>query len=180
MLLFFIINKGEIRLKDILIRLKNKNIIGLRIIKTVIAVALAAFSMRYIFNIVPFFACIGAVVAVEKTIPSSLEASVVRNVGTIVGGIVGIAISSFTDSIVLISLGVIPLILINNKLGKKESIVPGAIVYFAVSYLNTMDTAWIYGLKRIFGTLVGSLIGLAVNYFIFKPKEDKLKEKEES
>lgn len=156
-----------------------KNIIGLRVIKTVIAVALSAFAMKYIFNIVPFFACIGALVAVEKTIPRSIEASIVRNVGTIVGGVIGIAISSFTNSIIIISIGIIPLILIKSKIGKKESIIPGAIVYFAVSYLNTMDTAWIYGSKRIFGTIVGSLIGLAVNYLFFRPKEELSEIKEE-
>jgi len=159
-------------LSTINILLKNiESYVGLRIIKSVIAVMLTALIMRNLFQETPFFACIGAVVAVERTIPSSLRASLVRNTGTIVGGLVGIAISSFTENIPLLSLGLIPIFLINNKLGKQESNIPGAIVFFAVSYLNTMEQAWIYGTHRIFGTLLGTAVGLAVNFLIFPPKE---------
>lgn len=99
----------------------------------------------------------------------SVKAAVIRNVGTITGGLIGIAIGSFTENIILMALGLIPFIWINNTIGKKESIVPGAIVYFAVFYLNTMDGAWKYGLTRIMGTLIGTLIALAVNALLFPP-----------
>lgn len=144
--------------------------LGLRTIKTVIGVALSALFVRYVMGQTPFFACIGAVVAMERTLSSSVRAGIVRNVGTMVGGLMGIAICSFTQNILLVSLGLIPLIAINSLLGKRESIVPGAIVYFAVAYLNTSDTAWIYGLNRILGTLVGTLIALAVNALVFPPR----------
>lgn len=149
------------------------SIIGLRTIKSVIAVFLAALFMKYVLHQTAFFACIGAVVAVERTVSSSIRAAVIRNVGTITGGLVGIAIASFTESTLLLSLGLIPLICINNAIDKKESIVPGAIVYFAVAYLNTMDQAWVYGLTRIFGTLAGTLIGLGVNFVLFPPRAEQ-------
>lgn len=142
---------------------------GLRTMKTVLAVALAALFMRYVLHQSPFFACIGAVVAMERTLQSSLQAALIRNVATLTGGLVGIAISSFTENILLLSLGLIPLIVVNNKIGRKESIVPGAIVYFAVAYLNTMDQAWFYGLMRILGTFIGTAIGIGVNLFVFPP-----------
>ena len=147
--------------------------IGMRTIKTVLAAILAAIFMKYVMHQTMFFACIGAVTALEKTISSSVRASVIRNVGTITGGLVSIAISSFTENIVLISLGLIPMILVNNALNKKESIVPGAIVYFAVAYLNTMDQAWVYGLNRILGTLIGTGIGLLVNFTICPPQKEE-------
>lgn len=153
-----------------------RSVAGLRTIKTVIAVAISALVMQHFFSQTPFFACVGAIVAVERTLASSIQASIIRNVGTITGGVVGIAIASFTENIFILSLGLIPLIFINNTVGKKESIVPGAIVYFAVCYLNTMDQAWAYGLSRIFGTFVGSLIGMAVNMLIFRPKYPELEE----
>lgn len=125
--------------------------------------------MQYVMRQNPFFACIGAVVAMERTVSMSVKAAVIRNVGTITGGLIGIAVGSFTENIFLMALGLIPFIWINNLIGKKESIVPGAIVYFAVFYLNNMDSAWIYGLTRIMGTLIGTLIALAVNVLIFPP-----------
>lgn len=141
----------------------------MRTIKTVIAVFLTALVLQYIMHQTPFFACIGAIVSVESSITSSLKAALTRNIGTIIGGTVGILIASFTDSLLLFSLGLIPLIVISNYLGRQETIVPGAIVYFAVCYLNTMEQALQYGLTRILGTFVGSLIGLAVNMLLFPP-----------
>lgn len=152
---------------------KKNTLVGMRMIKTVIAVALSAAFMQYVLQANPFFACIGAAVAVDSTIASSLKSAIARNVGTITGGLVGILVASFTENIVLISLGVIPLIMVNNLLKKKESIIPGLIVYFAVAYLNTMDQAWDYGLRRIFGTLVGTVIGLGVNLLLFPPKKQE-------
>lgn len=151
------------------------SVVGMRTIKTVIAALLTALFMRYVMHQTPFFACIGAVVAMERTFTSSIQAAIIRNVGTLTGGLVGIAVASFTESALLFSLGLIPLIVINNTVGRKESIVPGAIVYFAVCYLNTMDQAWIYGLTRILGTFIGTLIGIAVNMLIFPPKAEEVK-----
>lgn len=125
--------------------------------------------MKYILKQTPFFGCIGAVVAVERTLSSSIKASIIRNVGTITGGLIGILVATFTNSLLVTSLALIPLILINNVIGKKESIVPGAIVLFAVVYLNTVETAWFYGSTRILGTFIGTLIGVAVNMLIFPP-----------
>lgn len=151
---------------------KRQNILGLRTLKTVIAVCITALFMKYVLNQNCFFACIGAVVAMERTLISSLQAALIRNIATISGGVVGILIASFTENIFIISLGLIPLIFINNLIGKKESIVPGAIVYFAVAYLNTMDHAWVYGVTRIFGTMIGTIFAIAVNALIFPPKKE--------
>lgn len=146
------------------------HLIGMRTFKTVLAAFFAAVLMKYVFHQTPFFACIGAVVAVEKTISQSLRASVVRNIGTITGGLIGILVSSLTDNLLLISLGLIPMIYIDNRLKKQESIVIGAIVYFAVVYLNMSGGALGYGLTRILGTFAGSLVGLVVNISICPPK----------
>lgn len=148
--------------------------IGLRTLKTVLAVFISAIIIRYVFHDIPFFACIGALVAVERTMPSSIQASIIRNAGTIVGGVIGVAIAYISPSnILLVSLGLIPMIYICNTINKRESIVPGGIVYFAVSYLNvTSHDALTYGIRRILGTLLGSLVGLTINYLICKPKKD--------
>lgn len=147
-------------------------LLGMRTIKTVIAVLLSSLFMVYVMDQTPFFACIGAVVAMERTLSSSLRAAITRNIGTLTGGLVGIAVASFTENMLLISLGVVALIYLNNLLGRQESIVPGAIVYFATAYLNTMEQAWVYGLNRILGTFIGTLIAIGVNAVLFPPKPD--------
>lgn len=150
--------------------LGNRPLIGMRVIKTVVAVYLAALFMHYVLRQPPFFACIGAVVAMESSIANSLKAALSRNLGTVIGGVVGIVVASYTENMLLISLGLIPLIVISTRLGRHETIVPGAIVYFATCYLNTMDRALVYGVTRILGTFIGSLIGLGVNILLFPPK----------
>ena len=147
-----------------------KKPIGLRTFKTFLSVLLSALLMQYVFHQPPFFACIGAVVAMEKSVRESLHAALIRNLATLVGAAVGIAIASFTENIFLLSLGTIPLIWISCALKKPESVVPGAIVYFAVAYLNTMEQSWVYGVTRFAGTLLGTLVALAINFLIFPPK----------
>lgn len=147
-------------------------LLGMRTVKTIIAVILSSVVMQYVFGQNPFFACIGAVVAMEKNLALSIRAAVIRNIGTITGGLIGIAVGSFTENVFLMALGLIPFIWVSNMIGKRESIVPGAIVYFAVFYLNSMDHAWIYGLTRIAGTLAGSLISIAVNFLVFPQREE--------
>lgn len=144
-------------------------LIGKRTLKTVLAVFLAAVVMKYVFHQTPFFACIGAVVAVEKTLSQSLRATVVRNIGTLTGGLTGIVVSWLTHNIFFISLGLIPMIYVDNLIRRQDSIVVGSIVYFAVVYLNMSGGALAYGLTRILCTFAGTMIGLAVNRFVFPP-----------
>lgn len=143
--------------------------IGLRTWKTVIAVAIAASLMKYVAHETPFFACIGAIVGVGRSGKESLRNATIRNVGTLVGGLIGIAMLFISDNVFVNALGVIPVIYINNKLRLEDSIVPGCIVYFAVVYLMAeTGEAHFYAIRRICFTFVGTMIGFGVN-MLFQP-----------
>lgn len=144
--------------------------LGLRTLKTFISVTLSAALMRYVLHDTPFFACIGAVVAMERTMRDSYKAALIRNLGTLVGGLLGILFSYLTGNVMLLAVGVIPIILIQNALNKQQSIIPACVVYFAVVYTNTVDTALSYGLRRIAETFVGTVVALGVNHAVFPPK----------
>lgn len=148
--------------------------IGLRMIKTVIAVAISAATMHYLIGDTPFFACIGAVVSMERTMKKSFDAAVIRNVGTAIGGVIGIISSLLTENVIFLSFGVLPVIYIINLLKKKPSIIPGCIVFFAVVFLNDSSTSWMYGIRRITETLYGSMVGLAINGVIKSPIDDEI------
>jgi uncharacterized membrane protein YgaE (UPF0421/DUF939 family) len=152
--------------------------IGLRSLKTALAVVLSAAVAKYILRDVPFFACIGAAVAMESSISRSVKAAIIRNLGTFVGGGLGIVAgmllqTAVTDNSVFLGLGVIPLILIINLTKRPESIVPGCITYFATVFLNDSTGTWDYGSIRILGTFLGTLIAIAVNFLVFPPKAAK-------
>ncbi len=144
--------------------------LGLRTMKTVLTVMISAAIMRYVLHDTPFFACIGAVVAMERTIQDSYRAALIRNLGTLVGGLLGILFANLTGNVVLLALGVIPIILIQNALNKQQSIIPACVVYFAVVYTNTVDTALSYGLRRIGETFLGTVVAIVVNRAVFPPK----------
>ena len=154
--------------------------------KVVLGTILASLFMRYImervnftdFPMIPFFACIGVLVAMEPDLDQSVKNVVIRNIGTVVAGIIGGIVASFTENIVLISLGLIPYLLFLNWIDRRKSIVPGGIFYFAITYLTTMENAWMYALNRTLGTIIGTLIGLAVNFLIFPPKKESKEQAE--
>lgn len=149
--------------------------IGLRSLKTALAVLLAAALAKYIMHDTPFFACIGAAVAMENSISRSVKAAVIRNLGTFVGGslgiLAGIALkTAVTNNSIFLGLGVIPLIVIINLAKRPESIVPGCVTYFATVYLNDSGNTWVYGTVRILNTFLGTLVAIAVNYLVFPPR----------
>lgn len=148
--------------------------------KVVLGTIFASFFMRYImekinftdFPMIPFFACIGVLVGMEPHPVKAISNVIIRNIGTIVAGLIGGIIASFTENIIFISLGFIPFLIILALVDRKESIVPGGIFYFAISYLTTLDNAWMYALNRTIGTILGTIIGLIINFYIFPPKVD--------
>lgn len=144
--------------------------IGLRTWKTVVAIAITAYIMRYYFHETPFFGCIGATVAIGRSGKESLRNSLIRNVGTFVGGAMGILMLFISDHIFINALGVIPVIVIICRLKLEDSVIPGCIVYFAVVYLMAeTGEAHIYAIRRIFHTFIGTLIGFSVNMLLQPP-----------
>ncbi len=144
--------------------------IGLRVWKTVFAVAITAAIMKYAFHESPFFACIGAIVAVGRSGKESIRNSMVRNAGTFVGGIIGILMLLVSNNVFWLALGIIPIILLHVEVDLGDSIVPGCIVYFAVVYLMAeTGGAHFYALQRIFFTFLGTVIGFLINMLVDPP-----------
>lgn len=148
-------------------------------VKVVLGTIIASLFMRYIMEyinftdvpMIPFFACIGVLVGMEPDRTRAISNVITRNVGTIVAGVTGGFVASFTENIVAISLGIIPYMVFLALINHRKSIVPGGIFYFAIAYLTTFDNAWMYALNRTIGTVLGTLIGLAINFLIFPPKK---------
>lgn len=149
--------------------------LGLRTLKTALAVVLAASFAKYVLNVTPFFACIGAVAAMDSSIPRSFRSAIIRDLGTFAGGTIGILAGmmfhgAVDNNTVLLGIGVIPLIIFINLTKVHDSIVPGCVTFFATVFLNDASGTWSYGSVRILNTFVGTVIALAVNYLIFPPK----------
>lgn len=146
--------------------------VGMRVIKTGIAVALACALSQYILFVDPFFASLGAIAGIGKTRQDSFNNFKYRNMEIIVGAVMGIVMSSLTNSIVILGFSVILSMYLNSFFNKGQSMVSGTIVYLAVVFLNSSNmSALDYALIRVIDTSLGLLIGIVVNLTISGPRD---------
>ncbi len=147
--------------------------IGLRTIKTGIAVSLAMLAAG-VFDIqYPFFAIIAALIAVQPTVSDSWRVGANRMLGTLIGAIVGVIfISVFPANSIFLGIGIIILIIIMNRLHWNESINIAAVVLVAI-FLNKGGDNVNYALHRLFDTFLGISIAVVINYLVLPPTYDK-------
>ena len=147
-------------------------IIGLRTIKTGIAMSLSMFFAK-VFDIeYPFFAIVAALIAVQPTVTDSWRVGANRIFGTLIGATVGVIfVSIFPANFIFLGIGVIVLIMIMNKLGWNETINIAAVVLIAI-FLNVGGNNISYALNRLFDTFLGISIAVIINYLIFPPTYD--------
>lgn len=143
---------------------------GMRNIKTGIGVMICALIGK--MNVIDstFYAAIACVVSMQTTVKSSLTVGLNRLKGTFIGGLIGFLFVLIHPGDPIIScLGIITTIYICNILKINKSITIACVVYCAIN-LNIGDAnPIVYSLSRILDTSIGVIVGVAVNYFIFRP-----------
>ena len=152
--------------------------IGLRNIKTALAAALCAL-VYYFFDRSPAFACIGAVFGLGHDMESSKLHGGNRLFGTIIGGVIGMALFwvylfFYPDGrytmwlVLLVFIGVVLLIMFCQILWV-GGVQPGSVVLFILLFNTPADSYISYALDRIFDTGVGVVVSLFINRFF--PRE---------
>ncbi|WP_343346500.1 FUSC family protein [Terrisporobacter petrolearius] len=143
---------------------------GMRNIKTGIGVMICALIGK--MNVIDstFYAAIACVVSMQTTVKSSLTVGLNRLKGTFIGGLIGFLFVLIHPGDPIIScLGIITTIYICNILKINKSITIACVVYCAIN-LNIGDAnPIVYSLSRILDTSIGVIVGVAVNYFIYRP-----------
>lgn len=143
---------------------------GMRNIKTGIGVMICVL-VGYL-NIVDktFFAAVACIVCMQTTIKSSMTVGLNRLKGTFVGGLIGFIFALIRPGDPILScLGIITTIYICNILKINKSVTIACVVYCAI-HLSIGDANPVqYSINRILDTSVGVIIGIAVNYYIFRP-----------
>lgn len=138
--------------------------VGLRTLKTGIAVALCIIVAQVLKLDSPFYAAIAAIISMGKTIGSSFQVGKNRVIGTIVGAFIGMLCAMIKpgDAIVC-GIGIIILITICNILKVQGAISVGGIVLVAIMVNLNGRNPFIYSLNRVYDTLIGILIALLIN-----------------
>lgn len=141
--------------------------IGLRTVKTGLAVALALFFADLRGSPAPIFAAIGAIVATSRTVGDAFETCRTQFFGIALGAGCGVVFVSLFAGYryIGIGLGLIALILLCVRL-RLQFAVPLACIVFSSICLSPAQDALGYGANRLLDTAIGLATALAVNVLI--------------
>lgn len=145
--------------------------IGMRAIKTALAVVIGLY-ISYLFNLnSPIFVSIAAVSSMKPSMSESLSDMKKRLFTCIFGVILGylssiISVPDFVDPIIA-GVGILITIYILSVVKMRDMAQLSCIVFVA-SFCSNSDKAF-YAVNRILGTIVGVLVGVLVNYLISSP-----------
>ncbi len=150
--------------------------IGLRVIKTGIAVFVSILLGNLLGIEYPFYTVIAVVIVMQPTVVDTWKFGMNRMMGTTAGAILGVILALLLPSNpVMGALGIIILISFMNWIKKGESISIGAVVFASVYLSEVLSTQEhiFYAGARLFETFLGIIVAVAVNYLVFPPNYDQ-------
>jgi uncharacterized membrane protein YgaE (UPF0421/DUF939 family) len=161
--------KGQ--LKSEWIMLKSPYRIGMRTIKTGIAVALCMIFFHYTNRGTPALAALAAVFSLRADWRTSFNFGRNRIFGNAVGAILATALvlfqtatgNQFVLEIIGVSIGQMLVIIICDRLNYHDGIIGGTATYMITYFTIPMNATYIYGLNRVLDTVIGSIIAILVN-----------------
>ncbi len=171
------------------LQLNIKYKIGLRAIKTALAVAVCALLSLFFSHEDIFAACVAAVICMERTSQQTINTGINRFLGTMIGGIVGyIALEAVGAlpyyewiRVILLPICVLVVVYICNLINRQPSVSIGCVVVIIIlSRLgeSTGSSTLIYVVQRVCDTLLGVLVATVINKFTFKNKKVSTDSKE--
>lgn len=145
--------------------------LGLRTIKTGIAVALCILVANLTNMTFPFYAGIAAAICMQSTVFDTMTTGLHRMLGTFVGAIIGlIFVYIYPMNFFLCGIGIIIVIYLCNLLKITKSVSIGCIVFLAIMTQTDESSSHIlYGIYRLIDTLTGIVIAVFVNYILLPP-----------
>lgn len=150
--------------------------VGMRTVKTGLAVMLAVMASSFLGSQSPIFAVIAAIAGMNRTISGSFAYARGQLLGNIFGAAMGFLFALLVTEVraMFIGLGVILIILFCNKL-KMQDATPLSCIVFAAICLNMGQTSPLYySFNRLFDTSVGLLIAISVNILV-RPYDNRRK-----
>lgn len=145
--------------------------IGMRTVKTALAVFLILLVYRLPGMDSPFYAAIAAIIAMQSSVKESFTAGKDRMLGTVTGALAGLILALLHPGHpVLIGVGIIAVIYVCDKLGWNKSISIAGIVFLAIMLNMEGRNPVQYSLFRILDTFIGITTAVLVNAYIAPPR----------
>ncbi|RRJ66782.1 aromatic acid exporter family protein [Paenibacillus oralis] len=151
-----------------------KWIIGLRNVKTGIAIFICLIVSTLLHLEYPFYAAIATIISMENSVTNSFKAGKHRTMGTFIGAIVGASFAFLEPrNAFYCAIGVMVVIYICNLLKWNKSVSIACIVFLAIMLnLKPGENPLSYGFHRITDTLIGIAVAVIVNYVVFPPRHE--------
>lgn len=145
--------------------------LGLRTIKTGIAVALCILVANLTDMEFPFYAGIAAAICMQSTVFDTMTTGLHRMLGTFIGAVVGLVfVYIYPMNFILSGIGVIIVIYLCNLFKITKSVSIGCIVFIAImTQTDESSFHFFYGVHRLIDTLTGIIIAVFVNYILLPP-----------
>lgn len=155
--------------------------IGMRIVKSAIAVFICFLISMIRGQGIVFYSAIAAILCMQPYVSNSLKVAKNRIVGTLIGGIFGMVILTIQRAFIpahmeiinylLIATAIIPLIYITVIIEKPTASYITCVVFLSVTVAHGIDVSvYEFAINRILDTLIGIVVSLGVNTF-HMPKE---------
>ncbi|GAA0121858.1 MAG: FUSC family protein [Clostridium argentinense] len=149
--------------------------IGMRNIKTALAVTFSVAVSELLHLEYPFFTAIAAVLAMQGSFIRGYEVGRDRLLGTIIGAVIGLIGALIAPgNLAMIFIGIVIVIFLLNVLKWQNSSYVGCLMFCAIMLNLNGDNPYIYAFYRTLDTFIGIVIASLVNYFICPPKYIKL------
>jgi len=149
-----------------------KKYIGMRNIKTALAVVLSVIVSEIFHLESAFFVATGALISMETTVRKGIKAGISRILGTVIGGCFGVVMFLIDPgNLILLFVGIVILISLLNILQWHDSISMACVVFCAIMITMSSENIVLYAFHRTFDTTVGIVISIIINYVISPPKD---------
>jgi uncharacterized membrane protein YgaE (UPF0421/DUF939 family) len=161
----------------------KKPFIGLRTIKTIVAVFISMVISSLRSGSRPFYSAIAAVLCMQKDSENSFKAGINRFAATIVGAAVGCLFLVFehyvyaVDNLILryflISIFLIPVIYTLVYAHKQEAVGTGCVVYLSIVIIYVGELPFVFAFNRFLDTTIGIVAAILINAYLKNPFKKK-------
>lgn len=153
--------------------------LGMRTIKTGIAIVITLFVAEIFHLTYPFFAVIATFIAMQSSIDETYQSGIGRILGTALGGFGGILYTEYLASqyqfLNSLFIGMLAManIYILNRFKWNKAIQISLIVLTSICLLPKAEGEVYYSIVRIFDTIIGIIIAFLVNIFVLPPNHEE-------
>ena len=148
--------------------MRLQNIVGMRTLKTGIAVTLCCILTGFMVDNM-FYCATVCVVTMQDTIKTSFKMGSQRVLGTFIGGLVGLLLVLISPADpILCGIGIMIVIKCCEVL-KLSSLVVSSVTFFSLYLGYIQSTPFVYSTQRVFDTAIGVIMGLIINYVMARP-----------